>query len=194
MPKPDRLSPRDGSDYVASVSSLVQHYCTCENSLGMPPATIAGRNALEELKYIVAEIERDIAHVDITLVTSLLGAYDAAHRIARGRKVPQEFVDRHSERVYRAWLNGDKRITDTEVFQITGRLMMSNPASVPDNRSRWYFDTMVDWCRQIREHGRFDCCSPAEARRRATVFLNSDLMVADRDTLKRRCAARYPHP
>ena len=87
MPKPDRLSPRDGSDYVASVSSLVQHYCTCENCLGMPSATIAGRNALEELKYIVAEIERDIAHVDITLVTSLLGVYDAAHRIARGRKL-----------------------------------------------------------------------------------------------------------
>lgn len=194
MPKPDRLSPRDGSDYVASVSSLVQHYCTRENSLGMPPATIAGRNALEELKYIVAEIERDIAHVDITLVTSLLGAYDAAHRIARGRKVPQEFVDRHCERVYQAWLKGDKRITDTEIFQIIGRLMMRNPASVPDNRSRWYFDTMVDWCRQIREHGRFDCCSPAEACRRATVFINSDLMVADRDTLKHRCAASYPHP
>lgn len=194
MPKPDRLSPRDGSDYVASVSSLVQHYCTYENSLGMPPATIAGRNALEELKYIVAEIERDIAHVDITLVTSLLGAYDAAHRIARGRKVPQEFVDRHCERVYQAWLKGDKRITDTEIFQIIGRLMMRNPASVPDNRSRWYFDTMVDWCRQIREHGRFDCCSPAEACRRATVFINSDLMVADRDTLKHRCAASYPHP
>ena len=107
MPKPDRLSPRDGSDYVASVSSLVQHYCTCENCLGMPSATIAGRNALEELKYIVAEIERDIAHVDITLVTSLLGVYDAAHRIARGRKAPQEFVDRHCERVYQAWLKGD---------------------------------------------------------------------------------------
>lgn len=191
MPKLDRLSPRDGSDYVASVSSMVQYYCTCENCLGMPPVTIAGRNALEELKYIVAEIERDIANVDITLVTSLLGVYDAAHRIARGRKAPQEFVDRHCERVYQAWLKGDKRITDTEIFQIIGRLMMRNPASVPDNRSQWYFDKMIDWCRQIREFGRFECTSRAEARMRAAIFVNTDLMAVDRDMLKRRCAAHY---
>ena len=61
MPKPDRLSPRDGSDYVASVSSLVQHYCTCENCLGMPSATIAGRNALEELKYIEGRLRRSLS-------------------------------------------------------------------------------------------------------------------------------------
>ena len=69
--------------------------------------------------------------------------------------------------------------------------MMRNPASVPDNRSRWYFDKMLDWCRQIREFGRFECTSRAEARMRAAIFVNTDLMAADRDMLKRRCAAHY---
>lgn len=129
----------------------------------------------EEAKFMATRIE-DLLQCCMTKdVQILLEFYDIAYRIGFRKKPSQDFVKRQDERVFNAWLAGDKEIEESLIISMLQPKILFSRNSVAASRIKAYEDVIDRWVKTLMKCDCFPNTTADENFHRLAIVMRTNL-------------------
>lgn len=137
----------------------------------------AKRDIIHNIKQWIDGFETNISTLPFPGLLQTLEIYDILHRIAYGKPPKSAFCDKWNEKIFGAWLHGDRSISEIDILTSLHKQLSYAPDKISHNRMLFFCQTIKDWIDESRHCGKFKSLSLVNALGRVSILLASDLFA-----------------